>query len=91
MSALEWVGLTIAFLAPMSPERPEPLQPLPGNEWVASLIMASVVAMMVVPMITIWTFHRPIEALRARCEASGGHLTPTSLDGPYRCDREGRR
>ena len=91
MSALTLIGLGLAFLGPMPPPRPEPSKPphpgLPGNAWAATLIMVSLCVITIVPMITIWSFHRPLAAPRARCEAAGGRWTPTALDGPYRCEQ----
>ena len=89
MSTLTFIGLTLAFLGPVPPMRREPpeRQPeLPGSAWAATLIMVSLCVITIVPMITIWSFHRPLSAPRARCEADGGRWTPTALDGPYRCE-----
>ena len=96
MSTLDLAGLilpTLAFLAPLPPQRPEPPRPLPGNAWAAAVVIGGICLIMVVPMVTIWGFHRPHDAFRTRCEAGGGHVVPFSLDGrgPYRCDRQERR
>ncbi len=85
---MTWIDATFlipAFLAPMTPIRPRPPEPLPGNAWVATLIMVGLVVVMVAPMITIWSFHRPDESFRAKCEANGGHVIRVTLDGPPRC------
>ncbi|WP_331296239.1 hypothetical protein [Methylobacterium hispanicum] len=36
----------------------------------------------------IWSFHRPEGEFRRHCEARGGQVRPTYLDGsgPQRCD-----
>lgn len=94
MSALTWLGLSLAFLGPMPPIRPEPPEPAPpgqpGHAWAATLIMVSLCVITVVPMIAIWSFHRPLAAPRARCEAEGGRWTAIALDGPYRCEHGAR-
>ncbi|GJE61713.1 hypothetical protein [Methylobacterium trifolii] len=91
MSAFEWIGLTLAFLAPLPPEQPAPPAPLPGNAWAGAVVMGSVVLTMVLPMLAIWSFHRPHDAVRARCQASGGRIAPSYLDGsgPYHCRHPG--
>lgn len=89
MSSIEWIGLTLAFLGPMPAPRPEKPERPAGAEWVMALVVGTVCLTMVLPMITIWTFHRPDEGIRARCRASNGHIAYASLDGsgPLRCDR----
>lgn len=82
---------TLAFLAPLPPMRPEPPEPLRGNEWAATVVIGSVCLMMVLPMITIWSFWGPHDSFRVRCEASGGRVVqdPAAGAAPYRCDRGG--
>ncbi|GJD77655.1 hypothetical protein [Methylobacterium gregans] len=88
MSALDWFGLTLAFLAPLPPERPVPPEPMRGSALAAALVIGSICLVMVLPMVMIWTFHRPEGEFRRHCEARGGLVRPTYLDGsgPQRCD-----
>ena len=88
MSTIDWIGPTLAFLAPLPIPRPDEPERPAGAEWVVALVIGSVCLMMVLPMITIWSFHRPDEGLRASCKASNGHIAYASLDGsgPVRCD-----
>ena len=92
MSAIGWIGLTLAFLAPPPPERPERPVPARGHAWAAALVIGSVCLMMVVPMVAIWGFHRPEGGFRARCTAAGGQVRAAGLDGsgPLRCEHEGQ-
>ncbi len=87
MSALDWFGLTLAFLAPLPPERPIPPEPMRGSALAAALVIGSICLVTVLPMITIWSFHRPESGFRRHCEARGGQVRPTYLDGsgPQRC------
>lgn len=91
MSALGSIGLTLAFLAPLPPERPERRVPAGGPAWAAALVIGSVCLMMVVPMVAIWGFHRPEGGFRARCTAAGGQVRAAGLDGsgPLRCEQAG--
>ena len=91
MNTLDWLVPTLAFLAPMPPMRPEPPKPLRGSEWAATVVIGSVCLMMVLPMVTIWSFWGPHDSFRIRCEASGGHVLQDPAVGvaPFRCDRSG--
>ncbi|GJD56147.1 hypothetical protein [Methylobacterium dankookense] len=92
MSAIGAIGLTLAFLAPPPPERPERPAPSGGHAWAAALVIGSVCLIMVVPMVAIWGFHRPEGGFRARCAALGGQVRVAALDGsgPLRCEQDGR-
>ena len=92
MSAIAAIGLTLAFRAPLPPERPErPPAPASGPAWAAALVIGSLCLMMVVPMVAIWGFHRPENGFRARCAALGGQVRAAGLDGsgPLRCEQGG--
>lgn len=88
MHAVDGLPL-LAFLAPLPPMRPKP--PRAGPEWIASVIIGALVFIMVVPMIAIWSFHRPDETVRAQCRAAGGHVVFASVsgDGAPHCRRAG--
>ncbi|MDP4023167.1 hypothetical protein Q8W71_11070 [Methylobacterium sp. NEAU 140] len=80
MSTSDLLGLTCAFLGAMPPPRP----PRPGRDgptWIAALVIGAVCLATVGPMITIWSFHRPHEAIKARCLAQGGRIVYGALDG----------
>lgn len=80
------IGLTLAFYGAMPPPRP----PRPERDratWAAALLIGGVCLATVAPMITIWTFHRPLEAAKARCLHQGGRIVYGALDGSgFRCD-----
>ncbi|MGV7032450.1 hypothetical protein [Methylobacterium symbioticum] len=92
MSAIGSIGLTLAFLAPLPPERPERPARAGGHAWAAALVIGSICLIMVVPMVAIWSFHRPEGGFRARCAALGGQVRVHALDGsgPLRCEQDGR-
>lgn len=91
MDTLGWIGVTLAFLAPLPPERPERPEPSNGSALAAAVVIGGLCLMMVVPMVAIWGFYRPESGFRARCAASGGQVRALFLDGsgPLRCARDG--
>ncbi|GJD69249.1 hypothetical protein [Methylobacterium gnaphalii] len=86
MSTSTWLPL-LAFLAPIPPMRPEPERTPPG--WLPGFLMAALTFILVAPMIAIWSFHRPEDALRAECAAAGGKLVYRSVSGdrPPKCSK----
>jgi hypothetical protein len=86
MSTTDLLGLTLAFLGAMPPPRP-PKPERDGPTWAAALLIGGVCLATVGPMITIWSFHRPHEAAKSRCIASGGRIIYGALDGSEpRCE-----
>jgi len=84
------LGLTIAFLGAMPPPRP-PRPERDGPTWAAAILIGGVCLATVLPLFTIWTFHRPLEAAKTRCLHAGGRIVYSALDGSgFRCDAPDR-
>ncbi|MGC5779236.1 hypothetical protein [Methylobacterium sp. NFXW15] len=80
------IGLTLAFYGAMPPPKP-PRPERDGPTWAAAVLIGVVCIATVGPMFTIWSFHRPHEAAKARCLHAGGRIVYSALDGSgFRCD-----
>ncbi|MGU3540442.1 hypothetical protein [Methylobacterium sp. A54F] len=92
MSTAEWIGLTLAFLAPLPPEwerdasgRPDLPRP---NGLVVGLVAGFLLAVTLVPLGLALAENRTLTAFGAQCRAAGGRVThlPAEDGKPYRCD-----
>lgn len=86
MGGTAWLVL-LAFLAPTPSWRPEPPPPGPQPDRIAAFLMVATVFLMVAPMVTIWSFHRPRLTFERQCAAAGGRVVYRSLtnEDPPRC------
>jgi hypothetical protein len=94
MGAATLLGLTtLAFLAPLPPERFVPPEPPPrGVGWAVCAVAALLLVVTVVPLSLALADKWAMDAHVAECRAAGGRFVPVaSVNGrAYRCDQPER-
>ncbi|KAB1072451.1 hypothetical protein [Methylobacterium planeticum] len=91
MTALVWVGLSVAFLGPPPPRRgwqDPPGPPRRANGWVLGLIAWFLLVVTLTPLSLALSERGTLSAFSAECRSAGGRVTHARAeDGrPYRCD-----